>query len=291
MSVNSTPSANTVSDDCMNTTLGFSVITSYGIIRSILLFPLFIAVIHTGVQRWRLKHSLASESHTDIITYHSLSLEVIRVVGFVLLCLHPLPESGQVVSVGQCLYTITWYGEILFHVLTCVERYLAVAHPVTYMGLKKERGVRIRNICIGSAWALTITSSVLSFLPLNPSLRVISLGIVVFALVSVSFCSLAVLRILIRQGPGEGGNNRERVDRTKQRAFYTIMAIFAVLWLWFFGLLSTFITYDRLKELGTRAYCVAMSSVFFLNLPSCLVLPLMYLQRTGKLPNCFRSSR
>ncbi|KAJ4945170.1 hypothetical protein JOQ06_013706, partial [Pogonophryne albipinna] len=79
------------------------------------------------------------------------------------------------------------YGESLFHVLTCLERYLAVVRPIIYLRLRNVQGVRIRNISIG----------------------------------------LSVLCVLIRPGPGNG----ERVDQSKQSAFYTVTAITAALWL------------------------------------------------------------
>lgn len=45
-------------------------------------------------------------------------------------------------------------GEILFHILTCVERCLAVVHPVPYLRLKNKRGVRIQAVSTGCVWLL-----------------------------------------------------------------------------------------------------------------------------------------
>ncbi|KAI3376069.1 hypothetical protein L3Q82_016608 [Scortum barcoo] len=56
-----------------------------------------------------------------------------------------------------------------------------------------------------------------------------------FSLIVISFCSLSVLRVLTRPGPGEEGGNKGKINAVKQWAFVTIVAIMAVLLLMFVG--------------------------------------------------------
>ncbi|KAJ4948209.1 hypothetical protein JOQ06_019746 [Pogonophryne albipinna] len=147
-------------------------------------------VLYLGFQRWRQQSSTSSTtSHSDIFTFHMVLMELVDYSGITLVILGFHLVNKNATSAGFIITLLPWYGRAYFHVLTCVERYLAVVHPVTYLNLKGQRGVRIRNICIG----------------------------------------MSVLHVLIRPGPGEQGGDRTIVDQSKRRAFYTIVAILGVL--------------------------------------------------------------
>lgn len=97
------------------------------------------------------------------------------------------------------------------------------------------------------------------------------------------FCCVPVLFVLIRPGPDQ--KSRERADQSKQRAFYTIVVILGVLMLRIsFGLVWT-----GLDVSGNMARCLTMVLTVGVNFPNSLVLPLLFLQRTGKL-TCFKKN-
>ncbi|KAK2899526.1 hypothetical protein Q8A73_012655 [Channa argus] len=140
MPINSSSSALSKLQTCSNST-GAGLMSKVCIFTNIfLLLPLSLHVLFLGLQRWWHQRSFATTSHSDILTYHSAAMELICVLG------------------------------TSIHILTCVERYLAIVHPVIYVGLRQSRGVRIRNVSIG----------------------------------------LSVLCVLIRPGPGNMGVNREQ---------------------------------------------------------------------------------
>ncbi|TNN31551.1 hypothetical protein EYF80_058297 [Liparis tanakae] len=215
-------------------------------ITNILLFlPIFVFVLYLGFQRWwqqRSSSSSAVMSHTDSFTYHLTSIELIGVLGFNIICCAVYLKQDSVLKLGYFLRSFTCYGQTFFHMLTCVERYLAVAHPVTYLGLRRERGVRIRTVIL----------------------------------------ALSVLCILIRPGPGDQGGDRERVDQSKQRAFYTILAILGVL-LFRCALCLAWALFTILEKTDD---CLLTAVKNWLNVPSSLVLPLLFLIRAGKLTCC-----
>ncbi|KAJ4948695.1 hypothetical protein JOQ06_020225, partial [Pogonophryne albipinna] len=158
-------------------------------------------------------------------------------------------------------------------------RHLAVVHPITYLRLRNRGGIMIRNVSIAFVWLLfftwiTVSTLIYSMAPY--------FCITTFSMVVVMFCSLSVLRALIRPGPGEGGGDKVRLGQSKKRAFYTIMAIMLTLCFRFGGqllLLSMFVSMD----LGFCMHCMLFFYKAWLSLPSSLVLPLLFLHRAGKL--------
>ena len=212
-------------------------------------------------------------SHSDIFTYHLVTMELMGVLGFIISCCGFFRHDFMTIWAGYYLWSTTWYGEIFFHILTCAERYLAVVHPIIYLSLKGERGVRVRNIIIGCVWLLSIGGSCLVHLAIVSSILNICLSI--FSLILISLCNLSVLCVLIHPGPGEQGGDRERVDQSKKRAFYTIMAILGVLLLRF----SWNIIWIYFDLRGGGPQCETSLSDFWLNLPSSLVIPLLFLRR------------
>ncbi|CAJ1048238.1 hypothetical protein GBF38_004938 [Xyrichtys novacula] len=128
--------------------------------------PLLISVLYEGYRRWRKQHSgttSGTASHADVFTYHMVAMELISVCGSCFYCYGESSNHMVVFMVGMYLWFIIVPGQSLFHILTCVERYLAVVHPVTYLRLKQSGGVRIRNITIGCVWLISMPSSPLCF--------------------------------------------------------------------------------------------------------------------------------
>lgn len=186
------------------------------------------------------------------------------------------------INVGISLFVINLSAHTLFHLLTCVERYLAVVHPITYRSLKKAKGIRIRNATIASVWLTCLIEIGILFTADKESIDVLFYCTIAIVLVIMSFCSLSVLRVLIRPGPGEGGGDQGRVDQTKLKAFYTIMAILGALTIKCAGTVFTAALYN-LPQLGESQRCGVWLSVVWFNIPSSLVLPLLFLHKTGKL--------
>ncbi|XP_078020887.1 uncharacterized protein LOC144459928, partial [Epinephelus lanceolatus] len=259
------------------------IFTGFNITRFLLLLPLCILVLYLGLQRWQRQRSTstaAAMTHSDIFTYHMVAVELVGLLGCILSCCGVFWEHLDVFTVGYYLWAFTWYGEMFFHILTCVERYLAVVHPVTYLSLRGERGIRIRNISIGCVWLICVGAT--GLVTLEDIAILWDFCLLGFSLIIMSFCSLSVLCVLIRPGPGEQGGDTERVDESKRRAFYTIVAILGVLLLRCCGNMM----WAALIALEKSDECAVMLGDIWFNVPSSLVLPLLFLHRAGKLLCC-----
>nr|XP_040038472.1 uncharacterized protein LOC120822696 [Gasterosteus aculeatus aculeatus] len=263
--------------NCYRSPAGASSMIAFTVCSLLLVLPPCVYVVYLGLKQRR---SGTAASHSDVFTFHMVAIELMNIVGNLFCCcgvLAGLPEM----LVGIVFFAVHLCGQQLFHSLTCVERYLAVVHPVTYLGLKNQKGVRVRNVSIGCVWLLSFANTFALFVEKNDSNFIYHYCALTFILIAVSFCSLSVLRVLIGPGPGAGAAGRQRVDRAKMKAFYTIMVILVVLLVRAGGTVVTSVLYNS-AHVGEAEKCTTWLSLTWFSLPSSLVLPLLFLHRAGK---------
>lgn len=288
-------SVNTSSTDfsflhlCEDIELGHLVSLAYVLTKVFANLPLCVLILCFAVSRWR-RRSSKTTSHADMLAYNAAAFELIFTLAAVLYFPAYYTGSTKVLLAGIYLSAFALVGEVLLHILTCVERYLAVVHPVTYLDLKRSSGVRIRNVCIGCVWLISCgwVGIETLYLPQIPYIPYFCL--LVASLLSVSYCSLSVIRVLIRPGPGKVGRDRDLENQVKRRAFFTITSILGVLVLYFVGMLvgllvgsSDLMTYDK--------RCLLIISTQWLNLPTSLVLPVLFLLRAKDQVCCQRGNK
>ncbi|ROJ30589.1 Chemokine XC receptor 1 [Anabarilius grahami] len=172
-------------------------------------------------------------------------------------------------------------GRPLFQCLICVERYLAVVQPVTFL---KYKPLRYRVICSTAAWIMILVSCVFA------SFTVFKFQMYLFVCYCLSqalltfcimlFCCLAVLRALKQSGPGE--KRREEENNMKRRAFKIIVMIIMAMLLIYASYLFTGLSYALTDELILTLWCIGQ--ICFLL--GGLVQPLLYLHRNGNLSLC-----
>lgn len=258
------------------------VYTVFFMINAVILIPACTCIVYLGIRQWRQQHSVSStsiKSHTDILTYHMVFVELFGVVGFIFCC-YEVCCNVDILVVGYFIWTFSWFVETFFHLLICLERYLAVVHPITYLSLRTERGIRIRNIRIGSTWLLCFVGTTL--LSEDTIFVRLTVCLVILTLLVVSFCTISVLCILIRPGPGKQGGYRGRLDQFKKKAFYTLISILGVVilrCLW-----NTI--WAGLTDTGVVNKCLVMMIGVWFNAPCTLVIPMLHLQKAKAFACC-----
>ncbi|KAI2651549.1 Uracil nucleotide/cysteinyl leukotriene receptor [Labeo rohita] len=217
--------------------------------------------------------------------FFSLNLSVCEI----LLCLQSLlsllcgvfPTLFQVVGflLGICIS-----GRPLFQCLICVDCYLAVVHPITFL---KFKPLRYRVICCAVAWIMIVFACVI--LTLNSTgfqmhlFLCCCLGQAVLTLSVKLFCCVAVLRALKQSGPGERrSKEKAKENHMKRRAFNIIVMIILAVLLIYAAYLAAAIIYILTHQFISELW-VAGNICFVLG---GLVQPLLYLHRTGRLPFC-----
>ncbi len=171
-------------------------------------------------------------------------------------------------------------GRPLFQCLICVERYLAVVHPVTFL---KFKPLRYRVICSTAVWIITLGSCLFCMFSteqfnLQSYIYFYSIQFLLFLFIQL-FCLVTVLRALKQSGPGERGRERNEENHTKRRAFYLILitsVTMTIIYLPF--IISGFIfilTHWVIADLFSAGYLCFILAGF--------VQPVLYLHRAGKL--------
>lgn len=264
---------------CYESTSGFINITAFTF-STFLPLPLYVLVLWIGFRQWRHQCSAGSANHSDIFIYHMVTVEMISIWGnfFTLSGLYMC--NPRVLVAGYYFIFLTYPGQTLFHCLTCVERYLAVVHPITYLALKKGSGVKFRNISSGCVWLLSFGLMGLTALYFPDYPNILFFSLLAITVTIIYFCSLSVLCVLWRLGLGKVGGHKGQVDQSKMRALYTILAILGALKFRMGGLLIINIIFDYKAAVG-RNECVALLTGMWLCLPSSLVLPLLFVYRAG----------
>lgn len=283
MWVNSNSSfGDNLSYHCYNSRIMIFISVGLMAVKVILVFPLCLFILYSGYQQ----RSLKTGSHCDVFTYHLSLIELFWAPGCIFYLCGRHSNNLAMILLGMCAFSFTYLGQILFQVLTCVERYLAVIHPVIYMTSRNARGLRIRKITIGSVWLLSSGLITLNVDPTTTYITIAVLCVMFFAITVITFCSISVLYTLMHPAPGEGGGEKARVAQSKQRAFKTITAILGVLLLWCVCVfLSNALSYSF--PLSPHVLCPLLASINWLNLPTNLTAPLLYLNRSGKLTGCW----
>lgn len=269
----STNSSSPLNTPCFITRPGDLIFTSFNITNVIVLLPLSLFILHVGFQQWRHGgRSASSMSHSDCFAYHLAAMELFGVSGCILNICAAYSRQSSFTGIHSLLFTSV--AEMFVHTLTSLDRYLAVVHPIVYMRLKNKRG--IRNISVGCVWILSVVMN--GLLSIDDFQKVLNFAILIPTFGTVFLCTVSVLCVLIRPGPGGQGRANKRMDPLKQRAFYTILAIQAPLALRFMFSLAWSVMVATKEDYN----CVLMTVDVWIRFPSSLVLPLLFLHRTGK---------
>lgn len=256
--------------------LGRASCINYGMFIAtscVLLLPFYTCVLYQGLQKWWQKLSSSTAevtSHSDNFAYHVSIMGLLGITGYMAVFCGIIQNELDLVNVGLKVCSLSWYGETCFHLLTCVEHYMAVLHAITYLRLRSQKTNLVGSISIGCVWLFCGGKQVF---PLNKSI-IVDLLLTIMSFTIISICSLTVLYVLIRPGPSDG--RRRHVDKSKLRAFYTIVTILATLMLRLLWSIWAAYAYIVQKE---TVDCELIMSGCWINIPSNLVLPLLFLHR------------
>lgn len=266
----------------------FWTYTAFAVANVFFQVPLLVFVLFLGCRRWR-ERSCSASSHSDVFTYNMAAMEMAQVLASICFIANILIGDEWMNEFSQYVIFIMLSVKPEFQMLTCVELYLAVVFPISYLRHKASAGAAIRNFSIACVWLNCAACAVLTVTTINDKDALILYFFhMLFLLFVICFCCVSVLWTLKRQGPARG-RDREQADQSKLRAFYTILLIMAVLLLSLGGVAVCKAIKSSVVNDG-NADCFSAQCAELMSLPSSFVLPLLFLHRAGKLPSCKKQS-
>ncbi|XP_008323238.1 uncharacterized protein LOC103389559 [Cynoglossus semilaevis] len=259
---------------CFQTAFSLPVFTTLATIN-FLIVPMCIIILWMGFSRcWN--EGKEPLSHYDVFVYHMAATEVLMNVGFILNCVSIFTCNLSVRTTAYYLITTTYPTQSFFHCLTCLERYVAVVHPIAYLSLKKSiwfRHVSSLAICV---FSLVLMLVCISQFPEFPGVVFIVVLLLVIAV--VTFCTLAILHVLINSGLRKVG--RKGIDQSKLRAYHHILLITGTLVLRSLGLMIYNVIF--MLDAGQHSLgCLVLVFGSLFCLPCSALVPLQYLHRAG----------
>ncbi|XP_010737401.1 G-protein coupled receptor 4 [Larimichthys crocea] len=169
----------------------------------------------------------------------------------------------------------------LFLVCICIDRYMAVVHPVVFTGIRDNKiRIGISVVVWGLILAYGLTKCFLGVMSVN---EVFS-GVILFAFAVMVFCNISVIWVLRRSVAG-----KEEMHPVKKKAFKMVLIIMAIIVANYLPpvALMPFVSYYTFVAFR----CQISISVFSIMDLSCSIEPLVYITKTefadGKCCTCF----
>ncbi|XP_034544656.1 G-protein coupled receptor 35-like [Notolabrus celidotus] len=196
---------------------------------------------------------------SEFLTLHLVSLEL----GFSLCFFLSLPcilfKYRFLVPLIDFYHGGSAAGRALFQCHICVDRYMAVVHPLLFIRYKK---IRYRGACLAAVWLLVLLFGLSSrFMPMDTDLVTTGLSFLLAPALSIElFCSLSILRILKRFGPGDKkACEKKGGSKQKMRAMKIICLALAMLIVNMapFLTLSLFINHGEPVDMITIAFIIS----------------------------------
>ncbi|XP_026882911.2 proteinase-activated receptor 3 [Electrophorus electricus] len=170
---------------------------------------------------WLIHKNNGDSSTSDIFVMHLAVLDM-----FFCLIL-PLELASLVyLTTNSTWYILRFFYGIkdsspLFLSCICLDRYMAVLHPITFNRLK---GRRYRATCAAAVWVTTLAYAVAKCICIIPNFHKAFTAMILAAFTFMVFCNISILWALRLSRPG-----RDDMHPVKKRAFKIVLIILAII--------------------------------------------------------------
>lgn len=164
----------------------------------------------------------------------------------------------------------------LFETCICMERYLAVLHPVLFL---KFRPLRYRLVISAVGWLIAINCSLFNvFISESPIVFILNTPLLLVML----FCCLAIIKALKQPGPGEVVRQEVKANQAKMKAFKAILTILLSLQVDYIIIIAVGVM--LMSGVSPEVKSISFYMSFLTTVITGFTYPLLYLRRMRKLP-------
>ncbi|XP_038589256.1 proteinase-activated receptor 3 [Micropterus salmoides] len=183
---------------------------------------MFLGIPANVMVLWLIRKNKGDSSTSDIFIINLAVLDI-------LFCLTPPLELANIVFLPTTsrnwLILFFFYGmkdfSPLFLSCICLDRYMAVIHPITFTELKDRHHRAVLALVV---WLIILAYSAAKCVNTSENFSMIFLVMILVAFAFMVFCNIAILWALRQSGPG-----RDEMHPVKKRAFKMVLIILGII--------------------------------------------------------------
>ncbi|XP_030636314.1 hydroxycarboxylic acid receptor 2-like [Chanos chanos] len=256
-------------EECPSPALGVLFLVAIEIVTAVIGFFANLGVL------WVLAHGQLESSTSDVFTGSLAALDGVYCLSLLLDVANTLSLDDDDVSRALLfLFGLSEIGGPLFLSCVCLDRYMAVSHPVAFMRL---RDGRYRTLCTALVLTATLGYSLFTSAANFEHNDCIFIALFMAAFLIIIFCNLALLRALKQTGPSS-----QEVHPVKRRAFSAVLRIFILIIIAFLPAAVVFPYEHLLPEETFECYVYPVCYAFIASRAA--LQPLLFLSRLVKVP-------
>ncbi len=223
---------------------------------------------------WLVKGT-AGVASSDFVILNQSVAEIINGVSLIILVFGALLNKKALILVSIFLCSTFLVGRPLFQTVFCVERYLAVVHPLVY--LKHTKTLKMKLPLVVLVWLIILVLGIY-FVNSYPKMPVWFAMVMYLAMLVVcSSCSVMILWVLKSPKPGDG--EKDGAHQQKRKAFVVVTVILITL-VFGYGTVSCVIILR--DQMSYHTYCLVLGLSWWTLMPSAAVQPYLYLSKVHK---------
>ncbi|XP_069041556.1 C-X-C chemokine receptor type 2-like [Lepisosteus oculatus] len=255
--------------ECEEWKAGILYSISVEILISVLGLPINVMVLQI------LLSNTSDSSTTDIFIFNLAVLDaffsILVLLDFLNLFLF---NKENIWYIQQFCYGLKDMGGPLLLCCICLDRYMAVLHPITFTRFKDRK---YKIVCIILLWVIVLIYSIAKVFIRTENFERTFTTEILSAFIFLVFCNISILRALTQSGPG-----RDEMHPVKKKAFRMVRCILAIIMFNYLPPVVLFPFQDYFAPAVFKCY-IEPIAFSFLDFSSC-TQPLLYLSRAKKIP-------